>query len=52
MTTEIEYTVEVYTGGKMGAGTDSNVFATLHGANGDSGLLLLLLIMLNLSVTG
>ena len=35
--TEIEYTVEVYTGGKMGAGTDSNVFVTLHGNNGDSG---------------
>ena len=29
--------MEVYTGGKMGAGTDSNVFVTLHGNNGDSG---------------
>ena len=33
--------MEVYTGGKMGAGTDSNVFVTLHGNNGDSGYLLI-----------
>ena len=37
----MEYTVEVYTGGKMGAGTDSNVFVNLHGNNGDSGYLLI-----------
>uniref|UniRef100_H2ZAW7 PLAT domain-containing protein n=1 Tax=Ciona savignyi TaxID=51511 RepID=H2ZAW7_CIOSA len=32
-----EYTVDVYTGDKYGAGTDSNVFLTLYGENGDSG---------------
>uniref|UniRef100_H2ZAW6 PLAT domain-containing protein n=1 Tax=Ciona savignyi TaxID=51511 RepID=H2ZAW6_CIOSA len=34
---ELEYTVDVYTGDKYGAGTDSNVFLTLYGENGDSG---------------
>nr|CAB3263471.1 lipoxygenase homology domain-containing protein 1-like [Phallusia mammillata] len=34
---EMEYTVDVYTGDKYGAGTNSNVFLTLYGENGDSG---------------
>ena len=29
--------VETVTGDKFGAGTDANVFLTLHGKNGDSG---------------
>ncbi|CAK8676643.1 unnamed protein product [Clavelina lepadiformis] len=34
---EIEYIVNVYTGDKYGAGTNSNVFLTLYGESGDSG---------------
>lgn len=31
------YTVDVYTGDKWGAGTDANVFCTIFGDKGDSG---------------
>ncbi len=31
------YQIEVFTGDKMGAGTDANVFLTLYGEYGDSG---------------
>ena len=34
---EVPYEVKVYTGDKRGAGTDANVFLTIHGINGDSG---------------
>lgn len=35
--TELEYNVNVFTGDKSGAGTDSNVFVILYGQKGDSG---------------
>ncbi|XP_078580092.1 lipoxygenase homology domain-containing protein 1-like isoform X2 [Branchiostoma floridae x Branchiostoma japonicum] len=34
---ENEYVVRVYTGDKFGAGTDANVFLSVHGENGDTG---------------
>jgi len=33
----LEYAVNVCTGDKYGAGTDSNVFVIIYGENGDSG---------------
>ena len=35
--TEVSYKVTVYTGDVSGAGTDSNVFITMTGENGDTG---------------
>ena len=35
--TEVEYTVRVFTGDESGAGTDSNVFITMYGDKGDTG---------------
>ena len=32
-----KYVVEVFTGDVRGAGTDANVFLTIHGDKGDSG---------------
>ena len=36
-TTEVDYTVRVFTGDEFGGGTDSNVFVTLYGDKGDTG---------------
>ena len=35
--TEVEYTVRVFTGDEFGGGTDSNVFITMYGDKGDTG---------------
>lgn len=54
--TELDYAIAVYTGDKMGAGTDSNVFTTLYGENGDSGniphFILILIMILDLRIIG
>lgn len=36
-----QYRVTVYTGNKIGAGTDADVFITLYGKHGDSGPIML-----------